>query len=115
MKREIKLVPEPAETLYVSHPESSYGIFCFNSSGDLFLNSDWGFYGFGWRSYGKNFKEFIAGTNSDYIVGKFEINYYSTGGGRKKISATHLKHVKVLVDELIKYCKSTISELTPSL
>lgn len=101
---EVKHNSEIAETLYVSHPTSSYGIFCFNSGGDLFLNSDWGFYGFAWRAYGKDFKGFLGQCNSDYIVGKFEINYREVNNG-KKMPAHRVSNVKVLVDELIKFCK----------
>lgn len=39
MNTEVKIIAEPAETVYINTPKDSYGIFCFNSSGDLFLNS----------------------------------------------------------------------------
>lgn len=104
MTPEIKTIQHTAETLYINHPDSSYGIFCFNSVGDLFLNSDWGMYGYAWRSYGpETFKEFIGQCNSDYIVGKFGINYLEIS--RKKLPKDRITHLKNLVDELIKHCK----------
>jgi len=75
MNTEVKVNQQTAETIYISHPEASYGIFCFNSVGDLFLNSDWGFYGFAWRAYGNDFKEFLSGLEPEYTVNKFEINF----------------------------------------
>jgi hypothetical protein len=102
---EVTLIPDPAETLYVSHPVSSYGIFCFNSKGDLFLNSDYGFYGFAWRHFGDNgFKDFLAQCNSEYILSKFEINMQYVKA--KKLVESQKKHLRNLIDELIKYCKT---------
>lgn len=72
---EVKIIKDAAETVYVSHPESGYGIFCYNSKGDLFLNSDYGMYGYAWRHYGDDsFRDFLKSTNADYILGKFETN-----------------------------------------
>ena len=93
-----------AETLRVDHPESSYGIFCFNQDGDLFLNSDWGFFGYAWRSYGDDFKKFLGQTNADYIVGKFGINYQEVAG--KKMKPHTIAHLTNLVNELITHCKN---------
>lgn len=72
-----------AQTVYIQHPNASYGIFCFNDVGDLFLNSDYGIYGFAWRSFGEDFREFLADLNVDYLIGKFEINYIEVSGKRK--------------------------------
>lgn len=65
---------EQAATYFIRHEKYSYGIFCINESGDLFLNSDYGMYGFAWRAFGDNFKEFLCTTNSDYIYDKFDTN-----------------------------------------
>ena len=32
---------DTAKTIQIDHPEASYGIFCFNTVGDLFITSDW--------------------------------------------------------------------------
>jgi hypothetical protein len=102
----MKIIQSNAETVYINHDEASYGIFCFNDKGDLFLNSDWGFFGYAWRAYGENFKEFLSSCNSDYIIGKFGINYCETSG--KKIPPHKEKYVKVLIDQFINHLKTQV-------
>ena len=101
---ENKIIKDNAATMYVSSPKASYGIFCFNSQGDLFLNSDWGFFGFAWRAYGKDFKEFLKSLNSEYVVGKFEYNWNMDRKGkftgRRKECVTEL--VSIFLQELRK-------------
>lgn len=96
---EIETQKQSAETIYINHPQASYAIFCFNSVGDLFVNSDWGFYGYSWRSFGDNFKSFLAQTNSDYIVSKFSINHRDVSG--KKMPSHRESNLKILVQEFI--------------
>jgi hypothetical protein len=95
-----------AETIYISHPEASYGVFCFNSQGDLFINSDWGFYGYAWRSYGKDnpFKKFLSQCNAEYIVGKFSINHREVSG--KKMPPHREKNLTILVEAFISELKN---------
>lgn len=102
-KVEFTVKSEKAQTWYISHPKYSYGIFCFNDSGDLFLNSDWGMYGFAWRSFGEDFKEFLSGTNAGYIVGKFDSNirYIKSSGMPKHC----VKPVTELVNAFIQALK----------
>lgn len=102
---DIKTIKKNAETIYIHHPKSSYGIFCLNEDGDLFLNSDWGFYGYAWRSFGDNFKEFLAGCDAGYILGKFEINYIEVNNG-KKIPKHRKENLTVLITELTTFLKS---------
>ncbi len=90
-----------AETVYISHPNASYGIFCYNSVGDLFLNSDYGMYGYAWRSFGDDFKSFLAQINSDYLMGKLEMNYRSTTS--KKIPKYSYDKVKILCEAFIEH------------
>lgn len=100
---ETKVIPEEATTVYISHPESSYGIFCLNASGDLFLNSDWGFYAYAWRYIGNcTFKEFIASTNKHYLSDKLEMN---TNNAKQRMKAAR-KHLENLCEELIKWAKT---------
>lgn len=94
-----------AETVYINHPEASYGIFCYNSVGDLFVNSDWGMYGYAWRSFGEDFKEFLATSNADYIVGKFAINHREVSG--KKMPVHREKNLMLLVAEFIRILKES--------
>jgi len=103
MSTEIKVNAHTAETVYINHPEASYGIFCFNSIGDLFINSDWGFFGYAWRAYGSDFKEFLSTCNADYIVGKFGINYRDTTG--KAIPKTKEQKITILVTAFINHLK----------
>ncbi len=113
MEKEIKIKKHTAETIYISHPEASYGIFCFNDAGDLFLNSDWGMYGYAWRSYGlKSFKDFLAGANADYIVMKFGINYQELAG--KKLPKHKSENLLVLVQAFIDQVKLSLEPPTPS-
>lgn len=109
MESEVKFIEENANTVYVSHPKASYGIFCYNKSGDLFLNSDWGFYGYAWRAYGENFRDFLSHTNAEYIMGKFEINY-NLMGGKKKMNENHIKNVTILINELIQFLRKTSNQ-----
>lgn len=51
-QKEVKIIKDSAATVYVKHPKASYAIFCYNSQGDLFMNSDWGFMGTAWRAFG---------------------------------------------------------------
>lgn len=105
---EVKLISEPAETVYINTPNDSYGIFCFNSKGDLFLNSDWGSYCYAWRAMGEGLttKQFLAGCNPHYIADKFYINL--NGQTAKKDYEKYRKsHVIVLLQHLIDYCKQT--------
>lgn len=80
-----------ADIIKVTHPEHSYGIFCWNSLGDLFLSSDWGMYGFSWRSFGKDFKQFLLEINEDYVFNKFDQNSrYLHGKGLPKHVRPHV-------------------------
>ena len=76
--------------------KASYGVFCFNSMGDLFINSDWGFFGYSWRSFGTDFKKFLQTCNSEYLVGKFGINYREVSG--KKLPPHREKNLTILVN-----------------
>jgi len=101
---EVKIIADPAETVYISTKDHSYGIFCYNSKGDLFLSSDWGMYGFAWRSFGDNFKRFLSGCNADYIFDKFDLNtkYLFTKGLPKHVRP----HVIALLNEFINHLKN---------
>lgn len=92
-----------AQTIQIHSKDHSWGVFCFNEIGDLFLNSDWGAFMYGWRSFGANFREFLASTNADYIVGKFQINYREHS---KKAIPPHTKTaITGLVELLIQHLK----------
>jgi hypothetical protein len=92
-----------AVCLRVEHPESSYGTFCYNEIGDLFLQSDWGFYGYSWRAFGDSFSEFLMDIDADYVVQKFENNQSITS--KKRIPAHIWVHIKNLYNVLVKELK----------
>lgn len=101
----------PAETVYVETKEDSYGIFCFNDHGDLFLNSDWGMFGYAWRHYNGTFKDFLKQCNAPYIASKFAINWNQCVSKAEMFKGTREQHVtnliKVFIEELN---KTTINE-----
>lgn len=99
METDVKLMVHTAKTVYISHKTASYAIFCYNSVGDLFVNSDCGFFGYAWRSYGDNFQSFLAQTNADYIVTKFEINHKEVSG--KNMPKHRKDNLLILVAEFI--------------
>lgn len=103
---QVSVRKDSAATYYIRHPNASYGIFCFNEAGDLFLNSDWGMYGFAWRSYGKDFREFLAQTNADYIFQKFDTNtrYLHSKGLPKHVQ----KPVTALIEAFIQALKEEL-------
>lgn len=80
---DVKFDTDKAQTVYINHPTASFGTFCFNSKGDLFLNSDWGFHGYAWRAFGTDFKGFLAGLNVDYLLDKFEYNINMSNRNKK--------------------------------
>lgn len=94
--KETKIIRDKAETIYVQHPEASYAIFCFNSYGDLFMNSDWGTCCYAWRAFGENFKEFLKKTEADYIISKFAINW--NFNNKEKFGGNREKHITTLVN-----------------
>lgn len=93
-----------AETYHINHPTASYGIFCFNSNGDLFLNSDWGFYCYPWRGYGKDtsFKDFLRGCSADYLVQKFAIIHNQDKSSSKDwLKGIRLEKVTILLQAFV--------------
>lgn len=100
---------DSAKTIQIDHPEASYGIFCFNSIGDLFINSDWGFYAYSWRSFGNSFEEFLSTCNSDYLIKKLEITNSQNG---TKLYPNQKKNLIILIDEFIKVLKENSKKLT---
>jgi hypothetical protein len=97
---ETRVIKHDAKTLRIDHPEASYGIFCFNEEGDLFLNSDWGFYGYAWRSFGESFEAFLASANTEYIMDKLSYNFCEVSG-KRDIPPHRKAKLKILVGEFI--------------
>lgn len=104
----MNITTDTAKTIQIDHPQASYGIFCYNSRGDLFLSSDWGFHSYSWRSFGAHtFESFLSQCNSDYIIGKFQVNHGYLG---VKIHPNQKKNLAILIDEFIKALKEESSK-----
>lgn len=99
---------QPATQYCIRTEKYSYGIFCITEQGDLFLNSDWGFYGYAWRHFGKNFKEFLIACNAEYVFYKFEGNYQYMM--RKKFPKHVAEPVKALFKEFQNALKKELFE-----
>lgn len=103
---ENKILTDRAKTMYISNPEASYAIFCWNSQGDLFMNSDWGFYAYSWRAFGNDFNEFLTRLNAQYLVEKLSMNWHVPGNklvkfnGRREQMVTKL--CTIFIEELRK-------------
>jgi hypothetical protein len=104
MDNETTIIIDSAVTIYINHPTASYGIFCYNTKGDLFLNSDWGFYGYTWRSFGgSSFEKFLAQTNADYLCGKFATTHNNQMPSAKYwLKGRKEANVMLLLDQFIK-------------
>jgi hypothetical protein len=81
-----KTIKDPAEQYYVYVDGQSWGTFTISAKGDFFIHSDWGYWAFNWRSFGENFKQFIAGLTVDYLLTKLESNQRQFHGVNRKIS-----------------------------
>ena len=89
---EITIVVNTATTIYINDPDSTFGTFFFNEDGDLFLNCDWGVFCYTWRAFKGQFRDFLKGTDAEYVVKKLATNYnYDKsrnkyfGGEREKV------------------------------
>lgn len=107
LEPEVKVISDPAETVYISCKAYSYAIFCYNSIGDLLINSDYGVYGFAWRAYGDNFKAFLSRCNEHYIYDKLESNYNMTLRSAKGINKFCEKPLKGLIKIFLDHLKKT--------
>lgn len=108
----MKIERNTASTVRIDHPTASYAIFCFNEKGDLFVNSDWGFYGYAWRAFGDHFENFLSGTNAEYVVGKFGTTYLEAAG--KRLPKTREENLLILTREFISTLKNQQANATQS-
>lgn len=91
----LKITHSTAKTVQIESPEFSWGIFCYNKHGDLFLKSDWGDFAYSWRAFGDDFEAFLANADEHYIVQKLENNRFQES--RKALSTRHQQALKGLV------------------
>jgi hypothetical protein len=59
-----------ASTVYINTPETSWALFTYSETGDLFLSSDWGSYTHRWKGFGDDFEHFLKGLSIEYFVDK---------------------------------------------
>lgn len=78
------IIKDQAEQYYISLPGQSWATFVISEKGDLFINSDWGYWACCWRSFGTDFKKFLIDMNSDYLIMNLT-RQQVTHGGKMKI------------------------------
>lgn len=71
------------QAFYIRHEKYSWALFAITPKGDLFINSDWGTFGFAWRAFGADFKKFLCQMGGDYLIGKLESNVTTTVRGAR--------------------------------
>lgn len=67
---------------YVVVDGHSWGTFIITEKGDLFINSDWGYWACNWRAFGIDFKEFLSKINSDYLMNNLIRQQVQFGGSK---------------------------------
>jgi len=65
-----QITTAPGASVRILDAEASYGIFLYDTEGNIALISDWGEYATSFRAFGNSFPEFLANTNTEYLVGK---------------------------------------------
>lgn len=106
---ETKIIKDDAKTVYINHPTASYSVFCYNNKGDLFIGGDWGTFSYMWRAFGEQpFEKFLSGLNTDYLIGKLEIDYRIET--RKKLAAHKKENLTVLCQEFINSLKAELNK-----
>lgn len=74
----------PATQYYVVVDGQSWASFVITDKGDLFINSDWGYWAYAWRAFGIDFRAFLADLGADYLIAKLETNQFQMlRAGRK--------------------------------
>jgi hypothetical protein len=84
-----------AVSITVRTKEASYGVFCFNEAGDLFINAECGFFYFTWKAYGQSFSKFLLDSKPESIVEKLSITYQEIS--KKKITEKKAKDLVILI------------------
>lgn len=97
------------KTFRVEVQGSQWAYIMYNDKGDLYINSDWGCFGFAWRSFGKDFEDFLLSINTDYLLGKLESNLFEIA--QKKINKNRQEHIAILFTEFQNELKALKTEL----
>ena len=79
-----EVIKTPATQYYVVVDGHSWASFIITDKGDLFINSDWGYWACNWRAFGPSFREFLSDMYPDYLMNNI-IRQQLTFGGKKTI------------------------------
>lgn len=77
-----QIIKTPATQYYVVVDGHSWGTFIITEKGDLFINSDWGYWATCWRAFGTNFREFLSTIDTDYLMMNLLRNQLQFGGNK---------------------------------
>lgn len=91
----IEIQKNVASTVYIHTPETSWALFTYSQTGDIFLSSDWGSFTHRFKSFGNNIERFLIGLEVEYFVGKLSIadaNQQKTHSKQKEILTLLVGH-----------------------
>lgn len=89
MKKNYTFEKFNCEQYYIRIDQYSYMKITICENGDLFIDGDYGYWCYAWRSFGESFKRFLIGLGDDYLIAKLESNQISNDG--KKTINKHRK------------------------
>ena len=103
------------ETFTIRHRTESWAVFFINQDGDLFIESDWGYWTFSWRAFGGGFKQFLTQLEPEYFFDKLLFNHNQWGKGRNKVHARAEKAIKTLFECFKKVLEKDIADTAPTM
>lgn len=92
---ESKIIIDPAYQYHLQVDGHSWATFVFSDKGDLFINSDWGYWCCSWRAFGSDFKQFLKSMDIHYLWSNL-LRQQLQFGGRKTINKQVEQHITVL-------------------
>jgi len=84
----IEIQRNVASTVYIFTPQTSWALFTFSNTGDIFLQSDWGSYTHRFRAFSGDIETFLKGLSVEYFVNKLsmqDVNQKPTTYQQKEI------------------------------
>lgn len=98
----IEIKKNIASTVYINTPETSWALFTYSITGDIFLSSDWGSYTHRFRSFGDNIEAFITGLEVEYFVNKLSC----LDANQQKVHSKQKEVLTLLVGNFIEALKN---------
>jgi hypothetical protein len=95
----MEFTKESCELYRISLDGHSWATFAITDKGDLFINSDWGYFACCWRAFGGTFKRFLIEISGDYLIRNLERQQLQFGG-KAKIKIHIGEHITALFSEL---------------